>query len=114
MATLGELANVLRSKNAGPFQVTIDMMFDDVAVYLRVKGSGVVSSAVIAPLYGLKTEEVRIMPFDRVRAIKITMPRRTGSHGSGSAFDRDVYGAQQHGPLVDLLIPSKKPSRSKT
>jgi len=40
-----------------------------------------------------------------VRAIKITVPRRTGEHGSGSAFDRDVYGAQQHGPLVELRIP---------
>jgi hypothetical protein len=60
---------------------------------------------VIAPLYGVAEELVRIVPFDRVRAIKITLPRRSGAHGSGSAFDRDVYGAQQHGPLVDLAIP---------
>ena len=104
-ATLGELADVMRSKNAGPFQVTIDLMFNDRAVYDRVKGSGVIDARVIAPLYGVEPALVRIMPFDRVRAIKITLPRRTGTHGSGSAFDRDVYGAQQHGPLVELLIP---------
>jgi hypothetical protein len=105
MATLGELADVMRSKNAGPFQVTIDLMFNDVATYRRVRDSRVVEPAVIAPLYGVAEELVRIVPFDRVRAIKITLPRRSGAHGSGSAFDRDVYGAQQHGPLVDLAIP---------
>ena len=104
MATLGELADVMRSKNAGPFQFTIDLMFNDRAVYDRVKGSGVIDSKVIAPLYGVDEALVRIMPFDRVRAIKITIPRRSGDYGSGSAFDRDVYGAQQHGPLVDLAI----------
>ena len=105
MSTLGELADVMRSKNAGPFQVTIDLMFNDAATYRRVRDSGVIAAGVIAPLYGVETELVRIMPFDRVRAIKITLPRRSGAHGSGSAFDRDVYGAQQHGPLVDLAIP---------
>ena len=105
MATLGELADVMRSKNAGPFQITIDLMFNDPATYRRVKDSGVIEASVIAPLYDVEEALVRIMPFDRVRAIKITLPRRTGAHGSGSAFDRDVYGAQQHGPLVDLQIP---------
>lgn len=105
MATLGELADVMRSKNAGPFQFTIDLMFNDRATYDRVKNSGAITAGVIAPLYGVEEAVVRIMPFDRVRAIKITIPRRSGVHGSGSAFDRDVYGAQQHGPLVDLRIP---------
>jgi len=105
MATLGELADVMRSKNAGPYQFTIDLMFNDRATYDRVMRSGVLSETVIAPLYGVDAALVRIMPFERVRAIKITIPRTTGERGSGSAFDRDVYGAQQHGPLVDLAIP---------
>jgi hypothetical protein len=106
MTTLGELADVMRSKNAGPFQFTIDLMFNDRATYDRVIDSGRIAAKVIAPLYRVDEALVRIMPFDRVRAIKITIPRGpSGEHGSGSAFDRDVYGAQQHGPLVDLRIP---------
>ena len=105
MATLGELADVMRSKNAGPYQFTIDLMFNDRATYDRVIKSGVISGNVIGPLYGVEESLVRIMPFERVRAIKITIPRTTGEHGSGSAFDRDVYGAQQHGPLAGLAIP---------
>ena len=104
-ATLGELADVIRSKNAGPYQFTIDLMFNDRGTYDRVIGSGALAPEAIAPLYKVDPALVRIMPFERVRAIKITIPRITGERGSGSAFDRDVYGAQQHGPLVDLAIP---------
>src|SRR6185369_16770538 len=65
MATLGELADVMRSKNAGPYQFTIDLMFNDRATYDRVMRSGVLSESVIAPLYGVDAALVRIMPFER-------------------------------------------------
>lgn len=105
MTRLQDLADVLRSKNAGPFQITIDLMFNDPGVYRRVCESGVLTPHRIGTAYGVEADAVRVIPFDRVRSIKVTMPRRFGSNGSGSAFDRDVYGAQQHGPLADFLIP---------
>jgi hypothetical protein len=105
MTRLQDLADVLRSKNAGPFQITIDLMFNDADVYHRVRTSGVLTPGRIGAAYAIEPDAVRVIPFDRVRAIKVTMPRRFASNGSGSAFDRDVYGAQQHGPLADLLIP---------
>jgi len=43
MTTLGDLARLIRSKNAGPFVLTFDIMFDDKADYLRVRDSGVVT-----------------------------------------------------------------------
>lgn len=104
MASLQDLACVLRSKNAGPFQITIDLMFDDPAVYARVRDCGVLAPERIGAAYGVPVELVRVIPFDRVRAIKVTLPRRFASHGSGSAFDRDVYGAQQHGPLAQMEV----------
>jgi len=105
MARLGELLSVLRSKNAGPFQVTIDLMFPDAASFRRVVQSQALSADRIAGLYRARAEEVQVIPFERVFAIKITVPRRWGTSGSGSSGDRDVYGAQQHGPLVDLEVP---------
>ncbi|MDS1139863.1 DUF4387 domain-containing protein [Pusillimonas sp. SM2304] len=104
MATLESLADVLRSKNAGPFQITIDIMFNAEASYRRVSDAGVLTPQHVAKLYQVAPEQVRVIPFDRVRAIKITLPRRWGTLGSGSGFDRDVYGAQQHGPLCDIEI----------
>ena len=104
MPRIQDLATVLRSKNAGPFQITIDLMFDDESSYRRVLGAPAMTPERIGGLYGLPADRVRVVAFDRVRAIKVCMPRRWGSHGSGSAFDRDVYGAQQHGPLGDAQL----------
>jgi hypothetical protein len=104
MPTLGDLASVIRSKNAGPFQVTIDIMFAAVEDYRRTLKSSRFTPAEIARRYMIDEAQVVLIPFERVRAIKITIPRRWGSRGSGSMGDRDVYGAQQHGPLVDLEI----------
>lgn len=104
MSRLGDLASVIRSKNAGPFQVTIDIMFGNADDYHRVLRSGAFSAAEIARRYRIAESEVAVIAFERVHAIKITIPRRWGARGSGSAGDRDVYGAQQHGPIVDLEI----------
>lgn len=105
MTQLQDLADVIRSKNAGPFQITIDLMFNDLSSYRRVLESHVLTAENIAQIYQLQAGDIAIIPFERVRAIKITMPRKWGSNGSGSAFDRDVYGAQQHGPMAGLEIP---------
>lgn len=102
--TLGQLASVLRSKNAGPFQVTIDLIFGDAAGYRRVLDAGVLNAQAIGALYQVAPQQVSIIPFERVFAIKVTIPRVSGTRGSGSAFDRDVYGAQQHGPIAALVI----------
>lgn len=104
MVRLGELATVIRSKNAGPFQITIDIMLANLEDYHRVVRSPAFNAEEVARRYRVKTEEVALIPYERVYAVKITLPRRWGSRGSGSAGDRDVYGAQQHGPLVDLEI----------
>ena len=105
MTPLGDLASVVRSKNAGPFQVTLDLLFADEADYRRVLDSGRLTAGEVARRYRVEPADVAIVAFDRVRAIKVTLPRRWGARGSGSPGDRDVYGAQQHGPLVDLEIP---------
>lgn len=105
MDRLVDIASVIRSKNAGPFQVTIDLMFATAADYHRVLASGVLQPERICDLYRALPADVQVIPFERVLAIKVTVPRRWGSCGSGSSGDRDVYGAQQHGPLAELQVP---------
>ena len=106
MSTLGELAQVLRSKNAGPFLITIDVMFDSMETFQRVASSGALTPAAVAERYGLPAEDVRVVDYPRAKAIKITLPRLWGKRGAGSPGDRDVYGAQQHAPLLSLAIPN--------
>src|ERR1700674_4503712 len=48
---LAELASLIRSKNAGPFILTFDIMFPDDESYLRVKNSGVLTIPRFAGLF---------------------------------------------------------------
>ena len=98
---LQDIAQVIRSKNAGPRKLTLDVMFADDADYRRVASSGVLNASRIAALYGLAAQEVAVIEYPLGRAIKITMPRRLTS---GDPGDRDVYGAQQHTPLLGIEL----------
>ncbi len=100
---ISELARVIRSKNAGPFELTFDIIFKDEQIYERVKNSGVFSRELFAELYRIPVEKVlNFCLFDQARAIKATIAR---SVSSGTAGDSDVFGAQQHAPLLEIEIP---------
>ncbi len=103
MTKLQEIAKVIRSKNAGALLLTLDVMFDNEDAYQRVCDSGVLNPRTISSLYNVSDNQVEITPFDVALAIKITLPRAIPS---GSPGDSDVYGAQQHAPLMELQIPS--------
>lgn len=104
MARLYDLAKVVRSKNSGPFEITLDALFDDPAIYRRVKESGVITKALIARLYHVPEEHVTTLVFfDPACGFKATFARRVSS---GTCLDTDVYGAQQHIPLANVEIPN--------
>lgn len=103
MDRLVDLARVLRSKNSGPFEITLDILFDNPANYHRVAASGIISAQTICRLYRLEPKDIcNIVFFEKAQGIKITFNRHVSS---GTCGDRDVYGAQQHAPLMDILIP---------
>lgn len=102
MERLYDLAKVLRSKNSGPFELTFDVLFDKKENYFRVKESKVISPQTICRLYKISQDSIRhIVFFDQALGLKITILREISS---GTVGDRDVYGAQQHAPLMNLLI----------
>ncbi|MGA8197736.1 MAG: DUF4387 domain-containing protein [Acetobacteraceae bacterium] len=102
MTTLGELAKLIRSKNAGAFVLTFDVMFEDEATYRRVLASQVLTKRRFAAIYRVAEEDVMFFEHDAARAIKISIPRPATQ---GDLDDGDMFGGQQHGPLVDLLVP---------
>jgi len=100
--TLRSLAKVIRSKNAGPFEITFDVIFDNTPAYERVKASGALNAVDLARTYGVTAEDVLVcMFFDPARAFKLTLKR---NWPQGSVGERDTFGAQQHVPLMDILI----------
>jgi hypothetical protein len=98
---LSDLARVIRSKNAGPLELTLDLMFDDEAGFEAALGSPSLSAAALARLYGVAANTVRVIPYPAAHAIKIVLDRPVVA---GSPGDRDVYGAQQHGPLLGVIL----------
>jgi hypothetical protein len=101
MPTLGELARLIRSKNAGPFTLTFDVMFDSEDAYRKVLASKALTKASFAALYQVPSDEVLFFQHDAAMAIKISIPR---PYVQGSRDDGDAYGGQQHALLVDLEI----------
>lgn len=99
---LGDVARVVRSKNAGPFEVTLDVIFPDAATYERVKASGTLTRETVARLYGLPPADVHeLVFFDPALAVKATIARKVAQ---GSVGETDTYAAQQHAPLLGLEI----------
>ena len=96
-----ELVSLLRSKNAGPLYLGFDLMFKDEKGY--VLGKKYITKKMIADLYRLPVERVvDLIPYDPGRGIKITISR---SAISGDPEDSDVYGSQQHVPLMGIELP---------
>lgn len=97
---LSALADVVRSKNAGPTQLTVDIFFKDSAGYNLAQHSARLSCAAVAERYQLPAEQVQRYLLPSLLAIKFSMPRRLCA---GTPGDGDVYGAQQHAPLLDIV-----------
>lgn len=98
---LTALAPVIRSKNAGPTQLTLDLFFRDAGAYDLAQGSAALTADAVAGLYGLPPGAVHRYAMPALQAMKFTLPRAVCA---GSPGDGDVYGAQQHGPLLALRV----------
>ena len=95
-----DTAKVIRSKNSGPYELTLDIIFKDMKSFEAASAGGAFTKAAIAVLYAVNEDDVLdIVTFPPAKAIKATLKRNVVSGGPG---DRDVYGAQQHAPLLEL------------
>ncbi len=98
-----QLAEVIRSKNAGPYELTFDFIFKSFEIYDKVKKSGVINEELIAKLYNIPVDDVTsVINYDPAKAIKATIVRPCSS---GALGETDVYGAQQHAPLLNIEVP---------
>lgn len=97
---LKDVANVIRSKNAGPYELTLDVILKEREMFDKLKAADIINAEVIARLYKISVADViSIVYFPNALAIKATIVRPLAS---GNMGERDVYGAQQHAPLVNF------------
>lgn len=107
MRNILEVAKVVRSKNSSPFELTLDIIFKTREDYDQVKAKNLITPELIARLYQLPQGRIqKVIYFDPARAVKIGMLRTVPS---GAPGDTDVYGAQQHSPLLSMELDLDKP-----
>ena len=103
MNRLKNIAAVIRSKNSGPYELTFDVIFDKKESYDKFVQKGYFTAASVAALYGIpEGDVVSLVEFPPALAVKATIVRPLPSGGFG---ERDVYGAQQHVPLMNMDLP---------
>jgi hypothetical protein len=103
MTKLAHVADIIRSKNAGPYSITFDILFFRRDKFVMVRDSGVLSAALFARLYGYPEQECEFTVMDQACGFKFTVPRAIAS---GDAGDSDCFGSQQHANLLDIEVPS--------
>lgn len=96
-----DVATVIRSKNAGPLQITLDILFPDTATYEMACASESLRAAALARLYEVTSDTLSVIYYRPARAIKVVIDRPIVA---GTPGDCDVYGAQQHLPLLDIEL----------
>jgi hypothetical protein len=101
MPRLGEVCRHIRSKNAGPFWVTIDLFFDGPESYGAYRDDPAISSAAIAAIYGADAALVKRFEVDSLNVVKLSLPRK---QPQGGVLERDMHSGQQYIPLLTLEL----------
>ncbi len=97
-----ELARVVRSKNSGPFELVLDIIFKDRQTFDHLRSTQQFTARHVAGVYGLPEAAIHnIVWFEPAYAVKVVLQRKKVS---GAPGDGDVYGAQQHAPLLSLTF----------
>jgi len=101
--TLGDLAHEVRSKNAGPFWVTMELFLRDADGYRIAADETFLNEGTVARLYGLDETDVLMFRIPSLNVVKISFPRPVSQ---ASLRDRDVHSGQHHVPLAVLPLPT--------
>ena len=100
MPKISEVCHV-RSKNAGPFWVTVDFFFHDAELYARYRDTPALAPEVFERLYGASAEMVKRTPVDSLNIIKISYPRKDAQGWRG---ERDMHSGQQFARLLAIEL----------
>jgi hypothetical protein len=99
--TLGELALEVRSKNAGPFWMTLEAFMPDEESY-RI-ADALITTELISELYRVPPASLQIFRIPDLHVVKVSFPRPIVQ---GSLHDRDMHAGQHHVLLASMVVPS--------
>lgn len=104
MPKLSDVCRHIRSKNAGPFWITVDLFFKDEQTYWTYARDSKISPEVFATFYGADPALIKFIPVDSLNVLKISYPRPAPQGWRG---ERDMHGGQQFTPLLDVELAEK-------
>jgi hypothetical protein len=100
LESVGRHFTLIRSKDAGPFMLTIDFFFVDGDSRRAFMAANVFSAERIGALYGVDPADVQTYDLADINALKISFPRPVVS---GDFGDTDITGGQQYALVIDLI-----------
>ena len=101
MTQLKDVTRHIRSKNAGPFWVTIDIFFDGQDNFDRYANCRALSVDSFAELFAVDAQQVKHIPVADLCVLKVSYPR---SSPQGGMVERDLHSGQQYVRVRDLPI----------
>lgn len=99
MTRLADIVTKVRSKNAGPFWLTIDVFCGSAEVFGRVCND--LSSGSVAKALGCSVDELKRFEVADLNVIKFSLPR---PQVQGTIADRDMHGASFANLLAEIDI----------
>ncbi len=97
MPKVNQVCSHVRSKNAGPFWITLDLWFNDAPTFARHAHAPALQPAAIARLFGSDPAQVKYFALPALNVVKISYPR---PRPQGGAVERDMHGGQQYVRLL--------------
>ena len=101
MSKVSDICSHVRSKNAGPFWITLDLWFPDRVSFDQYSASPALQPAAIGALYGVDPEQVKFFSVPNLNVVKISYPR---IKAQGGVFERDMHGGQQFLRVLDVEL----------
>jgi hypothetical protein len=101
MPKVSEVCRNVRSKNAGPFWITLDLWFPDRESFDRYSSSDALQPAANGALYGADPAQIKFFPVPNLFVVKISYPRE---RAQGGVMERDMHGGQQYVRLLDVML----------
>ena len=99
MKTIGSLVRNIRSKNAGPYWVTIDVFCKNKKSFLEI--SNKLNKDLLSKAFKIKKNKIQTFQIDNLNVFKISFPR---SLVQGHMEDRDMHGAQYSLILSEMNV----------
>jgi len=101
MPKLRDVCRHIRSKNAGPFWITVDLFFDDVRAYAAHHADPAISAQALAGVFAADVDRVKWFAVPTLNVVKFSYPRAVPQ---GGAQERDMHGGQQYLPIMDIEL----------